>query len=73
MLYGLYAYSKDDNQTQAHSYGSLETTGTVGYGFNDDPNNTNKMLQTMLSGETQLDFLNIKIEYGLSYSSNISE
>ena len=67
-LYGLYAWSTDFSQIQSHNYSNLNSAGRINYSFNEDPDNTNKMLQTCLSGETKLDFF--KLEYGVSYSSN---
>lgn len=68
MLYGLYSWSKDNSQMQSHNYSNLNSSGRVNYSFNEDPDNTNKMLQTCLSGETNLDI--VKLEYGASFSSN---
>jgi len=67
MLYGMYNNSKNDSQSQIKSY-SVGGSGAVGYGFSVNPNNQNDVFQAALSGETKLKFLDMKAEYGVSYS-----
>jgi TonB-dependent receptor len=67
MLYGMYSNSRNDYQRQSKNYG-IGGAGTVGYSFAANPNNPTDMFQTSISGETKFNFLNIKAEYGFSYS-----
>jgi TonB-dependent receptor len=67
MLYGMYNNSKNDYNSQAKSYG-VSGAGSVGYNFASRPDNTSDIIQTSLSGESKLKFLNIQTDYGISYS-----
>ncbi|MBE0652462.1 MAG: hypothetical protein IH594_01610, partial [Bacteroidales bacterium] len=67
MLYGLYTDSRNENQRQSKNYG-LGGAGSVGYSFASNPNGESTILQGSLSGESRTNFLNIKAEYGVSYS-----
>jgi TonB-dependent receptor len=67
MFYGMYNNSKDAYERQTKNYG-LSGTGSVAYNFEYRPDNTNDILQTSLSGESKFKFLNIKADYGISYS-----
>ena len=67
MLYGMYNNSKNDYERQSKNYG-VTGAGSVGYSFETRPDNTNNILQTALSGESKLKFLNIKADYGIAYS-----
>ncbi|MBE0653109.1 MAG: carboxypeptidase-like regulatory domain-containing protein, partial [Bacteroidales bacterium] len=72
MLYGMYSNSANDYQQQAKSYG-LSGAGSVNYSFIANPNDQKKILQTSLSGESKLNLLNIKTDYGVVLSrGNIS-
>jgi TonB-dependent receptor len=71
MLYGMYNNSKNDYNRQSKNY-SLDKSGDVGYSFESRPDNTSHILQTSLSGESKLKFLNIKTDYGISYSQGYS-
>ena len=67
MLYGMYNNSKNDYNRQSKNY-AISGAGAVGYSFETRPDNTNHILQTALSGESKLKFLNITTDYGISYS-----
>ena len=67
MLYGMYNNSKNDYERQSKTYG-VTGAGSVGYGFEYRPDNTNDILQTSLSGESKFKFLNILADYGISFS-----
>ncbi len=67
MLYGMYNNSKNEFDRQSKSYGVIGA-GYVGYSFDSRPDNKSDILQTSLSGESKLKFLNIKADYGISYS-----
>jgi TonB-dependent receptor len=66
-LYGMYNNSKNIYNSQTKSY-DLNGAGSVNYIFNSYPDNTTDLFQTSLSGESKLKFLNIKADYGVSYS-----
>ncbi|MBE0654303.1 MAG: hypothetical protein IH594_10930, partial [Bacteroidales bacterium] len=67
MLYGLYTDSRNENQRQSKNYG-VGGAGSVGYSFASNPNGESTILQGSLSGESRTKFLNIKADYGVSYS-----
>lgn len=68
MFYGMYNNSRSDYQSQSKNYG-LGGAGSVGYSFSaNNPDDKGETVQTSLSGETKLKFLNIKADYGISYS-----
>jgi len=68
MLYGMYNNSKTDRQNQIKRY-SVTGAGGVTYAFSSSPNAQNNIFQTALSGETKFKLLNMKADYGVSYSS----
>jgi TonB-dependent receptor len=70
-LYGMYNTSKNDYNSQTKSY-NLNGAGSVDYIFNSMPDNTTDLFQTSLSGESKLKFLNIKTDYGISFSQGFS-
>ena len=65
-LYGLYSHSNIDQKRQSKKYGHTGS-GSVGYSMADSLNETT-MLHTALTGETNLNFLNMVVDYGLVYS-----
>lgn len=67
MLYGMYSNSRNDYQRQSKNYG-MGGAGSVGYSFATSPNNNTDVFQASISGESKLNFLNIKADYGFSYS-----
>jgi TonB-dependent receptor len=67
MLYGMYNNSKNNYERQSKNYG-VTGAGSLQYSFETRPDNTNDILQTALSGESKFKFLNIKADYGISYS-----
>jgi TonB-dependent receptor len=67
MLYGMYNNSKNDYERQSKNYG-VTGAGSLQYSFETRPDNTNDILQTALSGESKFKFLNIKADYGISFS-----
>jgi len=67
MLYGMYNNSKSAYERQSKTYG-VTGSGSVGYSFEYRPDNTSDILQTALSGESKIKFLNISADYGISYS-----
>lgn len=67
MLYGMYNNSQTTSQNQAKSYG-VGGAGSVAYNFSDNPGDHSNNYQTALSGESKLNFLNIKADYGVAYS-----
>ena len=71
MLYGMYNTSKNEYNSQSKSY-NLVGAGNVGYSFDSRPDNTSNIFQSALSGESKLKFLNIKTDYGISYSQGYS-
>jgi TonB-dependent receptor len=71
MLYGMYNTSKNEYNSQAKSY-NLVGAGNVGYSFDSRPDNTSNIFQSALSGESKINFLNIKADYGISYSQGYS-
>jgi TonB-dependent receptor len=71
MFYGMYNNSKNDYERQSKTYG-VSGAGSVGYSFEYRPDNTGDILQTSLSGESKFKFLNIKADYGISYSYGYS-
>jgi TonB-dependent receptor len=71
MLYGMYNNSKNDYNRQSKNY-AISGAGAVGYSFESRPDNTSHILQTALSGESKLKFLNITTDYGISYSQGYS-
>lgn len=66
-LYGLYTRSDDNHIRQSKNY-EVTGNGRVGYTFHHNPYRNNDILQSTLSGVTKSDFLNIELEYGVSYS-----
>ena len=67
MLYGMYNNSKNAYERQSKTYG-VTGSGSVGYSFEYRPDNTSDIFQTALSGESKIKFLNMKADYGISYS-----
>jgi TonB-dependent receptor len=67
MFYSMYTNSQNDYQRQSKNYG-LSGAGFVGYSFASNPNDKNDILQSSLSGESKFNILNIKADYGISYS-----
>jgi len=66
-LYSLYSYSKDEHERQTKNYNTTGT-GDVSYSFHDNPYRNTDIWQSALSGITNLNFLNLEIDYGLAYS-----
>ncbi len=71
-LYGLYSYSGGLHESQSKAY-TPDGAGSVGYNMSYNPYNTTQMMQTALSGETKLDFLNLAMDYGVAYSFSIGD
>jgi TonB-dependent receptor len=71
-LYGLYTYSKDDHNRQTKNY-NVTGVGGVGYDFHDNPYRNTDIFQSALSALTKLDFLNLQIDYGVAYSTSITD
>ena len=72
-LFGLYSYSRDEHQRQSKNY-NTRGAGSVGYNYHDNPYRNTNILQVSASGETNLDFLNLGLDYGLAYSvSNVND
>ena len=71
-LYGLYTHSSGEYDSQTKSY-SMGGAGSVYYGMSYNPHAQSNMLHTALSGETKLDFLNILLDYGASFSIQRSD
>ncbi len=67
MFYSMYNTSKNDLENQSKNYG-VTGAGSVGYSFGTSPDNISDILQTSLSGESKIKFLDIKAEYGIAYS-----
>jgi TonB-dependent receptor len=72
MLYGMYNTSKNEFENQSKNYG-VTGAGSVGYSFMTQPDNKSAILQTALSGESKLKFLNAKADYGIAYSEGNSD
>ncbi len=70
-FYGMYNNSENEYERQSKNYG-VTGAGSVGYSFESRPNNVTNILQSSLSGESKLNFLNMKAEYGVSYSQGNS-
>ena len=72
-LFNQFNYSNTVFQAQAKNYG-FGGTGSLNYNMADAPENKSKTLHSALSGITNLDFLNIEMDYGLTYamSKNIN-
>ncbi|MEN8202312.1 MAG: TonB-dependent receptor [Bacteroidota bacterium] len=68
-LYGMYSHSGINSNTQTKSYG-FKSTLNVWWRAADSPNNNTNMYLTTLSGETNLDFLNMNLRYGVAMSKN---
>ncbi len=68
-LYSLYSHSNVDQKRQSKGYDHTGT-GSVNYSMAYNPLNESDMIHTALSGETNLNFLNMVIDYGLVYSQN---
>lgn len=68
-LYGLWSHANVDQKRQSKNYGHTGS-GSVGYGMADNPLNETTILHSALSGETNLDFLNMVVDYGLVYSKS---
>ncbi|MEN8156644.1 MAG: carboxypeptidase-like regulatory domain-containing protein [Bacteroidota bacterium] len=66
-LYSMYSFSNNEEYAQHKAYGH-GGLGSVGYVMRSTPVNENFILQNTFSGETRTDFLNMTIDYGLSYS-----
>jgi len=67
MFYGMYNSSTNFYQRQSKSYSTIGN-GLVIYNFAENPDNRTDMVQSSLSGESNINFLNIKLDYGLAYS-----
>jgi TonB-dependent receptor len=66
-LYGLWSHSNVDQKRQSKNYGHTGS-GSVGYSMADNPVNETTMLHSALTGQTNLKFLNMVVDYGLAYS-----
>jgi len=66
-LYGLYSHTNVDQMSQSKNYGHTGR-GSVGYSMAHNPLNESDMIHTALSGQTNLNFLNMEIDYGVVYS-----
>jgi len=66
-LHTLYSHSNVETSSQSKSYGHTGS-GSVGYNMAYNPVNEFDMIHTALSGETNLNFLNMVIDYGVAYS-----
>ena len=66
---GIYSYSNTDTRSQSKRYNHTGAGG-VSYNMQYDPINENNGLHTALSGRTNTRFLNMEIDYGLSFSQN---
>jgi hypothetical protein len=71
-LYGMYINSKNESESQSKGYG-VTGSGSVSYGFSDNPYWHNNMLQTALSGNTKANFLDMELDYGVAYSQSITD
>ncbi len=69
-LYTLYSNAKNDQNNQAKSY-TTTGIGGVGYNFSYNPYRKNDMVQSAISGITNLNFLNMEINYGVAYSMSV--
>lgn len=70
-LYSLYNRSQNASQNQSKSY-DVTGSGSVRYNFSSSPNAHSDIMQTALSGESNLKFLKLKAEYGISYSNGLN-
>jgi TonB-dependent receptor len=68
-LYGLYTYSNDDHSRQTKNYGTTGI-GAVSYNFHDNPYRNTDIVQSALSGRTNLGFLDMELNYGVAYGSS---
>jgi len=68
-LYGLYSNTRVNSNTQSKTYNHTGA-GSVGYDMGYSPDNASTIIHTALSGETNLDFLNMEIDYGVVYSQS---
>lgn len=66
-LYGIYTNSNVDFRSQSKSYNHTGV-GNVNYSAQYYPVDETSILHTSLKGETKSDFLNMEINYGLTYS-----
>jgi TonB-dependent receptor len=66
-FYGMYNTSENEYERQSKNY-NFTGAGSVGYAFESRPNNVGDILQSSISGESKLKLLNIKADYGISYS-----
>jgi TonB-dependent receptor len=68
-LYGLYSFTNVESSRQSKNYGHTGA-GSVGYSMADNTVNETNMYHTALTGETKLDFLNLKVDYGVVFSQS---
>ena len=66
-LYSLYSHTNVDQSRQSKTYGHTGA-GSVGYSMAHNPLNETDMLHTVLSGQTNSNFLNMVVDYGVAYS-----
>jgi len=71
-LYSLYSYSGGLTERQTKDYG-ITGAGSVGYQMAYNPSNTSQIMQSAFSGETNLNFLNLTIDYGVAYSISVGD
>ncbi len=71
-LYSMYNYSNNDHERQTKNYSS-NGNGGVDYNFHKNPYANDQVFFNTLSGQTNLKFLNIVIDYGISYSKTIQK
>ena len=69
-LYGLYNYSKNDNQSQSKGYNMMTPNATIGMNYN--PDNNQNVYQIALSGLTKLNKSKIELDYGIAFSNSSS-